>query len=85
MREELEPLGLWQPGKVSELRYSDCYVRSPLTIAVTLRALAGLCNTLVGKGARIPVSLVSSPLDNRKSQIPYLIYHDWQRGAIGRQ
>jgi DEAD/DEAH box helicase domain-containing protein len=29
VREELEPLGLWQPGKLARLRYSDRYLRSP--------------------------------------------------------
>lgn len=89
VREELEPLGLWQPDDISAIRYSDRYLRSPLTTAISLRALAGLRDALAGEGARIPVSLVSSPLDSRKSQIPYLIYHDWQRAddreaVIGR-
>jgi ATP-dependent helicase YprA (DUF1998 family) len=80
VREELEPLGLWHAGALLEIRYSDRYLRSPLCVAVTLRALAGLRDALVGKGTRIRLMLVSSPLDIRKSQAPFLLFHDWQRG-----
>ena len=61
------------------MRYSDRYLRSPLTVALTLRALAGVRDALAGKGARLALTIVSSPLDSRKDRSPYLLFHDWQR------
>jgi DEAD/DEAH box helicase domain-containing protein len=81
VREELEPLGLWKVGALFEIRYSDRYLRSPLSVALTLRALAGVRDALAGKGVRLPLTLLSAPLDARKNQTPYLLFHDWQRGA----
>ncbi|MGH6879169.1 MAG: Zn-binding domain-containing protein [Rhizomicrobium sp.] len=81
VRELLEPLGLWHPGALQVIRYSDRYLRSPLSVALTLRALAGLRDALMGKGAQLPLKIDSSPLDNRKSQTPSLLFHDWQRAS----
>jgi hypothetical protein len=81
VQEELEALGLWGIGALAEIRYSDRYLRSPLSVVLTLRALAGLRDALAGKHAKIPLSLLSSPLDARNDQTPYLSFHDWQNSA----
>lgn len=80
VQEELDRLGLWRPGALAELRYSDRYIRSPLTVAVALHALAGLRDALQSDEADTPLLLTSSPLNQHNRRTPGLIFHDWQRG-----
>ena len=78
----LDPIGAWQANELIGLIYSDRYLRSPLSVALALRALAGLRDALAGKGAETPLNLVSSPLNTRsQGSTPVLIFHDWQLEA----
>lgn len=79
LRPELEAAGLWKPGKLTDLAYSDRYLKAPLPAVLALRTLAGLRDALLGKEQRIPLGLTTEPLkaDPNTSQPRYL-RQNWQ-------
>jgi superfamily II DNA or RNA helicase len=76
---ELEPLGLWKPGELSGITYSDRYLRSPLTVALALRSIRSIRDALNGKGSGLPVRISTLPLPATYARANYYIYQDWQR------
>jgi len=83
LKSELTGLDFWRPGDLAALSYSDRYLRSPLTVALTLRALTSLRDALAGKNAVVPLRIVTAPLEERDTRTPYQLSHDW-RSATDR-
>jgi hypothetical protein len=62
LKEELEAAGLWKPGMLVGLSYSDRYLKAPLPVALFMRTALGLRDALAPKGATIPLSIVTEPI-----------------------
>ena len=77
--DELKPLGLWHPGELISLTYSDRYLRSPLTVGLAMRSLAALRKLLVDDARKIPLVVTTAPLDVGRGLSPNMLHHDWQR------
>ncbi len=78
---ELKPLGLWHPGEVASISYSDRYLRSPLSVLLAIRAAAGIRDALSGKGSDLPLNIDSAPLNSYNHRSPQFIDHDWLRAS----
>jgi hypothetical protein len=79
VREELEPLGLWKPGQLKAVSYSDRYIRSPLTVALALRSIRSLRSALGDKESSAATRISTFPLPQPSARTHYYIYQDWQR------
>jgi len=79
IKNQLEPLGQWFPGQLNRIIYSDRYLRSPLTAALQLRAVASLRDCLASRDVTLPLTIRTAPLDQRGGRMPYLLHHDWQQ------
>lgn len=60
LNDELEAIGLWKPGKLAELTYSDRYLKAPLPLTLLMRTVAGLRDALAPKDAIIRLSITTS-------------------------
>lgn len=79
LRPELEAAGLWRPGKLAALAYSDRYLKAPLPALLALRTFATMRDALVGQGRRIPLALTTEPLkDDRNASQPRYLGQNWQ-------
>lgn len=76
--------GLWLPGMLQSIHYSDRYLRSPLSVALALRSMAGLAKALGDKKVATPLTLNTAPLDLQKAAMPGFIHQDWLRSADRR-
>lgn len=59
---ELEAAGLWRPGDLVGIAYSDRYLKAPLPVLLMMQAVAALRDTLAQKGAKLPLSITTDPL-----------------------
>ena len=72
-------IGLWLPGELLSIHYSDRYLRSPLSVGLAINAMASIAKSLKSGAEFVPLKLTSAPLDDRKQNIPNSLHHDWQR------
>jgi DEAD/DEAH box helicase domain-containing protein len=78
LRGELEAAGLWRPGRLSALSYSDRYLKSPLAVLLMLRTAAALRTALAPSEAVIPLAIKTEPLRlDRHAGPPLRLCHDW--------
>ena len=78
LRPELEAAGLWRPGALTALSYSDRYLKAPLPALLALRTLAALRDALLGKGKALDLVLTTEPLKrDRDAGQPRYIGHNW--------
>lgn len=82
VKKNLQKLNTWKPGDLKAIRYSDRYLRSPLSIRLALSAFSALRDALAGKGAAIPLTIDSVLLRPDYGRHPYLIGHDWQNEDV---
>ena len=66
--------------KIREIRYSDRYLRSPLSILLLHNLILGLFNLSVGK-ATTSLQIQTEKLDYRNGKYPQKINHDWTDGS----
>jgi ATP-dependent helicase YprA (DUF1998 family) len=76
LQTELEKIDGWHPGRLQSLVYSDRFVRSPITVLLTMRALSGLSQALEGAQG-LPIELRTSPPNDART--PYRVWHDYLR------
>lgn len=82
LKPELEAAGLWKPGQLESLSYSDRYVKAPLPSLLLLRAAAALRDALDAKNDAVTVSITTERLRtdyNRRA--PYRLWDNWDDEA----
>lgn len=62
LKEELEGIGLWKPGRLVGLSYSDRYLKAPLPVLLMLRTAAALRDALAPAVSRLPLSIVTQAI-----------------------
>lgn len=72
----LQDLGMWQPGNLARVEYSDRYLKAPLPIICALRTVNALKKMLGNKEKTLPLRLLCDQSSNDRS--PRLIFHNWQ-------
>ncbi|MCM8730911.1 DEAD/DEAH box helicase [Hephaestia sp. GCM10023244] len=60
LKDELDAIGLWKPGKLVELTYSDRYLKAPLPLTLLMRTVVGLRDALAPKDAVLRLSIATS-------------------------
>jgi len=79
LRPELEAAGLWRPGRLARLAYSDRYLKAPLPVLLLMRTAAALRDALAPKDARVPLAITTEPLRlDRQAGSPMRLHHDWR-------
>lgn len=78
MKEGLEAAGLWKPGRLVGIAYSDRYLHAPLQVLLLMRTAAALRDALATKGASLPLSVQTRPLGNRTDGGQSRLIHDWR-------
>jgi DEAD/DEAH box helicase domain-containing protein len=73
---ELEAAGLWRPGELAGLAYSDRYLKAPLPVLLMMRAFAALRDTLAQKGVKIPLSVTTNSLGSQRGGRPSVRLND---------
>ncbi len=79
LKADLEAAGLWKPGQLAAIGYSDRYLKAPLPVLLMFRTVAALRDALAPKGVLIPFDVVTEPLrDDRYGGAPFKIGNNWQ-------
>ena len=74
LKQHMEAAGIWHPGQLVRISYSDRYLNAPLPMLLFLRT----CETLAAElksGDMVEVDVVVQPL--KKDRAPYRIFNDW--------
>jgi hypothetical protein len=74
LKQQMEAAGIWHPGALVRISYSDRYLNAPLPMLLFLRTCEFLAAELKGD-ATVEVDVVVQPL--KKDRVPYRIYNDW--------
>lgn len=78
LKPNLEAAGLWKPGQLVSLSYSDRYVKAPLPALLLMRVAAALRDGLAPKDKVIPLAIRTEPLtDDRYGRAPNKIWNNW--------
>jgi DEAD/DEAH box helicase domain-containing protein len=77
LKPNLTAAGLWRPGKLMSIEYSDRYVNSPLAATLVLKTAAVFAKEL-GGGQKLPLRLTTAPLRNLDDRSPNRLNHDWR-------
>lgn len=72
-------------SKLIEVRYSDRYLRSPLTLLLLHSLLKGLAHYKGGLAGTTKISILTSKLGNYGNSYQRTFYHDWQDEEDRRQ
>ncbi len=78
IKDGLEAVGLWKPGNLVGIAYSDRYLRAPLPVLLLMRTATALRDALSAKGASLPMSVQTSPLGYRSEGGQSRLFHDWR-------
>lgn len=73
------------PKKLDEIRYSDRYLRSPLTILLLKSLIAALSQFTGGLSSNTKVTVQTTQLERIGTDSPRRLYHDWRDGADRRE
>jgi DEAD/DEAH box helicase domain-containing protein len=74
LKQQMEAAGVWDPGKLLKICYTDRYLNAPLHMLLFLRT----CETLAAElkaGANVEVDITVQKLRGDRS--PYRIFDDW--------
>jgi ATP-dependent helicase YprA (DUF1998 family) len=74
LKQQMEAAGIWHPGALVRISYSDRYLNAPLPMLLFLRTCEFLAAALKGD-ATVEVDIVVQPL--KKDRVPYRIFNDW--------
>ena len=77
LKPNLTAAGLWRPGKLVSIEYSDRYVNSPLAATLAVKTAAAFAKEL-GGGQKRPLRLAIAPLRNADDRSPNRLNHDWR-------
>jgi DEAD/DEAH box helicase domain-containing protein len=80
---ELEAAGLWKPGHLRSIDYTDRYLVSPLPVLLLARTLAALRDQLAPSGLSTDITVTTAPLksDDFRSGAPTQVSHNWREEA----
>lgn len=78
IRGGLEAAGLWRPGALVGITYSDRYLRAPLSAVLLMRTLAALRDELAEKVSDLPITLFTSPLDQQSEGGQSRLHQNWR-------
>ena len=74
LKQQMEAAGIWHPGQLVRISYSDRYLNAPLPMLLFLRTCENLAAELKA-GDTVEVDVVVQPL--KKDRVPYRIFNDW--------
>lgn len=78
IRPELERAGLWLPGRLISMEYSDRYLAAPFPVLLMARTLAALRDQLAPRASAIPLLLQTAPLSEpRYAARPSRVFQNW--------
>lgn len=78
LKGELEAAGLWRPGELAEIAYSDRYLKAPLPVLLMMQVASALRDVLAPAGTQLPLSIKTEPLRPRGNYRPSVrLKHDW--------
>lgn len=78
LRPRLDQAGLWRPGQLSRITYTDRYVHAPLTGRLVIEAASALSAKLGPAGRATPFHLATMPLRPPQDRPPSRVHHDWR-------
>lgn len=82
LKPELEAAGLWRPGKLTAIEYTDRYLVAPLPVLLLGRTLVALRDALSQEDKSPAVRIVTAPLRRDDFRgLPTLISHNWRDEA----
>jgi len=82
LQPELEAAGLWKPGRLRSIDYTDRYLVSPLPVLLLARTMAALRDDLALHGASLDVSVTTAPLRQDDFRAPPTqVSHNWRDEA----
>lgn len=74
LKQHMEAAGVWHPGQLVRISYSDRYLNAPLPMLLFLRTCEALAAELKA-GDTVEVDVAVQPL--KKDRVPYRIFNDW--------
>lgn len=78
LQPELEAAGLWKPGELGSLSYSDRYLKAPLPVLLMMQTLGALRDTLAPKSGQCKLSIVTEPLRFDRNEPPArMVWNNW--------
>jgi DEAD/DEAH box helicase domain-containing protein len=75
LKGQMEAAGVWKPGSLVRIAYTDRYLNAPLPMLLFLRTCQALSVGLMAEGP-VGVSVLVQPL--KKDRPPHRIFHDWE-------
>ena len=75
LKQQMEAAGVWVPGELARISYSDRYLNAPLPMLLFLRTCEFLAAELKA-GDTVEVDIVVQPL--KKDRPHYRIFDDWE-------
>ena len=75
LKQQMEAAGVWNPGSLMRITYTDRYLNAPLPMLLFLRTCEALSAELKSAG-RVEVDVVVQPL--KQERPPHRIFHDWE-------
>ncbi len=80
LREDLTAAGLWRPGHLASLCYSDRYLHAPLPVALMMRTMQALRDALApSRSTDLMVEIRTSPLrEDRYGGSPFRLGQNWR-------
>lgn len=78
LKEDLAAAGLWKPGLLARLEYSDRYLKAPLPIALMMQTMTALRKALAPGAEGVPLSIITEPLrSDRYGSAPRFVWSNW--------
>ncbi|VVT00772.1 DEAD/DEAH box helicase [Erythrobacter sp. EC-HK427] len=75
LKHQLEAAGVWRPGSLVRITYTDRYLNAPLPMLLFLRTCEALSADLKSDSP-VEVDILVQPL--KKDRPPHRIFHDWE-------
>jgi hypothetical protein len=78
LKENLVAAGLWKPGQLASLEYSDRYLKAPLPVLLMMQTMSALRKELAPSESKIPLAITTEPLRNdRYGNAPRHVWANW--------
>ena len=75
LKQQMEAAGVWKPGSLLRITYTDRYLNAPLPMLLFLRTCEALSAELKADSP-VEVDILVQPL--KKDRPPHRIFHDWE-------
>jgi ATP-dependent helicase YprA (DUF1998 family) len=78
LKEDLAGAGLWKPGQLAAITYSDRYLKAPLPVLLMMQTVTALRTSLAPSGAKVPLAIATEQLRaDRYGSIPRCLWNNW--------